>query len=118
MLAGMFIAGGLDSVRRPAAKLPRAEPVIEPIEHATGLQADPVDLVRLNGIVQVGGGVLLATSTVPHLAAFALACSLVPTTIAGHAFWQEHDPAQRAGQRIHFLKNLAMLGGLLLATRR
>jgi uncharacterized membrane protein YphA (DoxX/SURF4 family) len=117
MLAGMFIAGELDAVRRPATKLAKAEPVVEPIEHATGLDADPADLVRLNGIVQVGGGILLATRTIPHVAAFALACSLVPT-IAGHAFWAEHDPAQRAGHRIHFLENVAMLGGLLLATRR
>ena len=45
-----------------------------------------------------------------------LAASLVPTTYAGHAFWQEHDPAKRAAADQHFLKNLGLLGGLLLAS--
>src|SRR6478609_8558979 len=118
LLASMFVAGGLDAARRPASKLPKADAVIEPLEDVVGIDADPVELVRLNGIVQVGAGVALATGTLPHLAALALAVSLVPTTIAGHPFWREDDPAQRGGQRIHFLKNVAMLGGLLLAARR
>jgi putative oxidoreductase len=117
MLAGMFVAGGLDAVRRPATKLAKAGRVIAPLEESVGIDADPVELVRLNGIVQVGAGVALASSTFPRAAALALACSLVPTTIAGHAFWREDDAAARAQQRIHFLKNVAMLGGLLLATR-
>lgn len=118
LLAAMFVAGGLDAVRRPSSKLPKADAVIEPLQDAIGVDADPAELVRLNGVVQMGAGVALATGTLPHVAALALACSLVPTTIAGHPFWQEEDPAARAGQRIHFLKNVAMLGGLLLATRR
>ncbi|HEV2368363.1 MAG TPA: DUF488 domain-containing protein [Acidimicrobiales bacterium] len=45
----------------------------------------------------------------------ALAGSLVPTTLAGHRFWEETDKQERAAQQIHFLKNLSMLGGLMLA---
>ncbi len=41
--------------------------------------------------------------------------SLVPTTLAGHRFWDESDASSRAAQRIHFLKNVSMLGGLLIA---
>jgi uncharacterized membrane protein YphA (DoxX/SURF4 family) len=117
LLATMFVAGGLDAARHPTAKLPKADTVIEPLEQAVGVDIDPAELVRLNGIVQVGAGLALATGTLPHLAALALAGTLVPTTVAGHAFWNETDPTQRAGQRTHFLKNVAMLGGLLLATR-
>ncbi|MDQ1385905.1 MAG: hypothetical protein QOG65_3284, partial [Actinomycetota bacterium] len=51
----------------------------------------------------------------PRIAALVLAGSLIPTTIAGHRFWEENEPTKRAGQTIHFLKNLSMLGGLLLA---
>jgi hypothetical protein len=39
----------------------------------------------------------------------------VPTTLAGHQFWNESDPAQKANHRVHFFKNVSMLGGLLLA---
>ena len=44
-----------------------------------------------------------------------LAATLVPTTAAGHRFWEEQDPAERAQQRIHFFKNVSMLGGLIIA---
>jgi putative oxidoreductase len=49
------------------------------------------------------------------LAALALACSMIPTTLAGHAFWNIEDPTGRKLQRIQFHKNMAMIGGLLLA---
>ena len=39
---------------------------------------------------------------------------MVPTTLAGHRFWEERGPARNA-QTIQFLKNAAMLGGLVLA---
>jgi uncharacterized membrane protein YphA (DoxX/SURF4 family) len=74
---------------------------------------DPEILVQVNGAVQVGAGVLLALGVLPRLSALALAASLVPTTAAGHRFWEEAEPAARAQQTIHFLKNAAMLGGLL-----
>jgi uncharacterized membrane protein YphA (DoxX/SURF4 family) len=44
-----------------------------------------------------------------------LAGSLVPTTLAGHAFWDEKDPAARKAQRLQFAKNSSVLGGLILA---
>ena len=44
-----------------------------------------------------------------------LAASLVPTTLAGHPFWDETDPQAKAQQRLQFAKNTSILGGLLLA---
>ena len=35
-------------------------------------------------------------------------------TLAGHRFWGEEDPPARGEQTIQFLKNAAMMGGLLL----
>ena len=40
---------------------------------------------------------------------------MIPTTLAGHSYWTHDDPAARAQQRTQFHKNLAMIGGLLLA---
>ncbi len=51
----------------------------------------------------------------PRLSAAVLAGTLVPTTLAGHRFWEIEDKQERAQQRIHFLKNVTMLGGLLIA---
>ncbi|MFF4835917.1 DoxX family protein [Streptomyces sp. NPDC001315] len=116
MLASMFVAGGLDSVRRPEPLAPMAEPIVRPVTaHVAALPDRTEQVVRLNGAVQVAAGLLLATGRVPRPAALAIAATLVPTTLAGHRFWEAEDPAERARQRIHFLKNLSMLGGLLIA---
>jgi putative oxidoreductase len=39
---------------------------------------------------------------------------LVPTTFGGHRFWELGDASQRAQQQMHFLKNAAILRGLLV----
>ena len=111
LLAAMFVAGGLDALRNPKGKVEAAATVLDPL----GWGDRTVELVRLNGAVQVGAGSMLALGIWPRLAALGLIGSIVPTTAAGHRFWEEEDPGARASQRIHFLKNLSMLGGLLLA---
>ncbi|MFI6208009.1 DoxX family membrane protein [Streptomyces sp. NPDC051041] len=115
MLASMFVAGGMNSLRNPESVAPVAEPVVRPVVERLGVVVDrPEQLVRLNGAVQVAAGVLLGLGRVPRLSALALAATLLPTTLAGHRFWETEDPAERAQQRVHFLKNLSMLGGLLI----
>jgi uncharacterized membrane protein YphA (DoxX/SURF4 family) len=116
MLAPMFVTGGLDALRHPESKEFRAAAVTGPITETLGLPDETPLLVRVNGGVQVVGGVLLGLGVLTRLAAFALAASLIPTTLAGHRFWEETDPQGRAAQRTHFLKNTAMLGGLVLVT--
>ena len=123
MLASMFVVGGFNALRNAPQLAARAEPVTETLTGLADKVApeapiphDPTTLVRINGAVQVGAGLLLATGHVPRLSSAALAATLVPTTAAGHRFWEEKDPAARAQQRIHFFKNVSMLGGLLLAS--
>ena len=115
LLASMFIAGGADAIQHPDSKAKKAEPVALPLARSLPLPDDPVALVRINGAVQLAAGILLAVGRVPRLAAAVLAGSLVPTTLAGHRFWDEPDEEARARQRIQFLKNTSMLGGLILA---
>lgn len=105
LLAGVFVAGAVDALRQPGPK-------VEAVRNA-GLQ-DPERLVRANALTQLVAGAALATNRLPRLASLALAGSLVPTTYVGHPFWAEKDKDQRAQQRLHFLKNLSVLGGLLL----
>ncbi|MEU1127410.1 DoxX family membrane protein [Streptomyces sp. NPDC005899] len=116
MLASMFVAGGMNSLRSPEDVAPMAEPVVRPVADRVSLLPDRTEhLVRLNGAVQVVGGVLLGLGRCPRLSALALAATLVPTTLAAHRYWDAEDPSERMQQRIHFLKNLSMLGGLLIA---
>jgi putative oxidoreductase len=115
-LAAMFVTGGLDALTNPGGKVAAADEVAPPIAAKLPyLPEDTEQLVRINGAVQVGAGLMLALGRLPRLSSALLAGSLVPTTLAGHRFWEEQDETKRAQQRIHFFKNLSMLGGLMLA---
>lgn len=106
LLASMFIAGGYDHLTDPGVR-------VDAVREA-GL-AEPEKLVKGVGAAMLGGGVALATGKLPRLASLVLASALVPTTYVGHAFWKESDPQTMQMQRANFLKNVSMLGGLLLA---
>ena len=114
LLAGIFVYGGLDAFRNPAGKVPKAEVVAPDIADLVGVDADTEQLVQFNGAVQIGAGITLALGIFPRLSAFALATSLIPTTLAGHRFWEVEDEAARTQQTFQFLKNAATFGGLLL----
>ena len=115
LLAGIFVQGGIDTFRNPGPRAQRAEPVISKMSGSLPLPDDTETLVRLNAAVHVVFGLLLARGRLPRLSAAVLAASLVPTTVGGHRFWEEDTPQSRAMQRTHFAKNLAILGGLLIA---
>jgi putative oxidoreductase len=115
MVASIFILQGYDTLRRPERVAPAAEPVVRALaERVPAVPAKTEQAVRLNGAVQLVAGSLLAFGRFPRLSALALAATLVPTTVAGHRFWEDEEKDQ-AQQRIHFLKNLSMFGGLLIA---
>lgn len=122
MLASMFVTGGINSLRNSeqmaqAAK-PMTDKLVPMVQKAAPnapIPTDPQTLVRINAGVHIVAGLALATGRAPRLSALALAGTLVPTTIAGHPFWEEKDTQARSAQKTHFFKNLSMLGGLLLA---
>jgi putative oxidoreductase len=123
MMSAMFISGGINAMKNSSMLAKRAEPVtdrLEPIvERGTSalpFSVTPEQLVIANGAVHVVCGAMLATGRAPRLSALVLAASMVPTTLAGHRFWEESDPKLRATQRVQFLKNVSMTGGLLLAS--
>lgn len=115
MLASMFVYGGVNAVRHASAMAPKAKPVAD-LAAKQGVSVSPANLVRINGAVHVAAGAALATGRAPRLSALVLAGTLVPTTAQGHRFWDETDPGARQNQTIHFLKNVSMIGGLLLST--
>ncbi len=116
LLAAVFVTSGLDTVRHPGGRARTAAPLLDRLVPMLGLPDDKELLVRANGVAMLAGGAMLATGRVPRAAATILAASLVPTTLAAHAFWEKSDPTTRAQDRVHFLKNLGLLGGLLLAS--
>jgi uncharacterized membrane protein YphA (DoxX/SURF4 family) len=73
--------------------------------------------VRGNGAAMVAGGAALTLDKLPRLAALGLISAMLPTTLAGHAFWK-FDGAERKANEIQFLKNAGLVGGLLLILTR
>ena len=110
-----YVLLGFDALREPGGRVDQAVPVLATIRKVAPLPEDDELVVRGNAAVMVAAGTLLALGIAPRLSALALACSLIPTTLAGHSYWAVEDPAVRKQQRIQFHKNMAMLGGLLLA---
>ena len=120
MLASIFVVQGADAFAHPDPLVSHARRFTDRVGPALGnvnpnLNADARTLVRLNGAVMAAGGVLMVTP-LRRAAAATVALSLVPTTLAAHSYWEHEEPARRKQQRIQFLKNLGLLGGLLLAT--
>lgn len=104
---------GMDAFREPGGRVSTAAPALSALRKVVPLPEDDELLVRANGLTQAVAGGLLAAGVAPRLMAAVIAGTLVPTTLAGHAFWKIDDPAAKAGQRVQFRKNSALLGGLL-----
>src|SRR6476620_8556719 len=122
MLATIFVVGGVNALRKTDAHATKAKKVTDRVvplaqQAAPGapIPSDPQTLVRINAGAQILAAAALATGRAPRLSSAVLAASLVPTTLAGHAFWDESDPQAKAAQRLQFFKNTSVLGGLLLA---
>ena len=123
LLASTFVVGGINALKNAPALATTAKPVVDRIRPLLEKAApqvkipeDTVTLVRINAVAQILAAGALARGRAPRLSSTVLAASLVPTTVAGHQFWNESDPQLKSNQRIHFFKNLSMLGGLLLAS--
>lgn len=121
MLAAVFVSGGIEQLRNPKPPMKAAEPVIDKTvgkvedKLPDEVPTDTESLVKVDALVKIGAGLALALNKFPRLAALLLAGSLIPTTAAGHRFWECEDPQERAAQRNHFFKNAGLLGGLMIA---
>jgi uncharacterized membrane protein YphA (DoxX/SURF4 family) len=104
LMSGIFVVAGWEAFREPGGRPNKAAKL--------GLR-DPELAVRANGLGMVVAGSALGLGVKPKLSALALLGLLGPTTVAGHAFWEEADPKAQSQQRVQFLKNLAMAGGLV-----
>lgn len=121
MLSGIFVVSGARNFQNPGRLVPAAKPItdrVAPLIQKNVHPRFPTDaetLVRVNAATQFLGGLMLASGKFTRPAALVLAGTLVPATAAGHPFWNNDDPAARSNNQIHFLKNVGLFGGLLLA---
>ncbi|MGI8856470.1 MAG: DoxX family protein [Thermomicrobiales bacterium] len=103
-LSGIFIIAGAEAFKTPGGRTQKVG--------GAGIP-EPETAVKVNGATMVIAGLMLAFGITPKAAAGALIGTMIPTTLVGHAFWKETDPKAQSMQRVQFLKNLGLIGGLL-----
>lgn len=120
LLGSVFVAAGAKALLHPGKFEDRAAPLTARL----GSELEKIDerlpssnraLIRVNGALQLGGGLLLATGTAVRPAAAVLAGTLIPATVVNHPFWSVKGRHEKQAELVHFAKNLGLLGGLLLA---
>lgn len=126
MLSSYFVLSGVRAVRNPDQFVADAEPVanrlvpaaqrLAPEQVANRMPTETATLVRVNGALQAAGGLALATGKGRRLGAGLLAMSLVPTTLARHPFWTRTDAQTRSHDRSQFVKNISLMGGVVIAS--
>lgn len=120
MLSAVFISRGVESLRSPKPAADATRQTLEglsklPDPVGTNVPSNAETVAKVNAAVQIGGGLLLATGRFPRIASVALAASVVPGSLGGHAFWNEADPQRKAEERKAFITDISLLGGLIIA---
>jgi putative oxidoreductase len=73
----------------------------------------PETLAMFAGVAEILGALSLISGALTRMGAFGLILFLIPTTLLFHDFWALEGEAQRT-QLVNFLKNLSIIGGLIL----
>ena len=76
----------------------------------------PEAAVMGSGAMLVLGGLSVLTGARPKLGTSLIGAFLLGVTPKMHDFWNVQDPQQRMNEQINFSKNLALLGGALIAS--
>jgi uncharacterized membrane protein YphA (DoxX/SURF4 family) len=75
----------------------------------------PDAAVAGSGAMLLLGGLSMLTGVRPKLGASLISGFLLGVTPRMHDFWNVGDGQQRMGEQVNFLKNVALLGGILMA---
>ncbi len=125
MLASYFVINGVKAFRHPEDLVEDAQPIADAVlpaftsllpQAARGyLPEDTAGFVKCTGIAQVVGGLSLATGIGRRLGAGVLAATMVPHVLASNPL--KAKGAERSVAQAQLSKNVALLGGVLLASQ-
>ncbi|MGV8909080.1 MAG: DoxX family protein [Propionicimonas sp.] len=125
MLASYFVVNGVKAFRHPEEFVPEAQPLVDrvlplinsalPAEAQGYLPQDTTSFVKWNGVLQVIGGVSLATGLGRRLGAGVLAVTMVPHVLTANPLKAKGEA--RTAVRSQLGKNVALLGGVMLAAQ-
>jgi uncharacterized membrane protein YphA (DoxX/SURF4 family) len=125
MLASYFVTNGVKALRHPEDFVADAQPLADkvlpllasalPAEARGYLPEDTAGFVKCNGILQIVGGLSLATGLGRRVGAGVLALTMVPHVLVANPLKAKGAERTVVGAQLN--KNLALLGGVLLAAQ-
>jgi putative oxidoreductase len=104
LLSAIFLVSGFAKITDPAGSIGFMQ--------SQGIPAAGI-LVYVAGLAELLGGLALASGFLTRVGAIGLILFMVPTTLIFHDFWTLTGEEQRH-QMVQFMKNLAIIGGLLM----
>lgn len=107
LFGGYFFLMGLNHLTKSASLVGYAA--------SKGVPA-PKAAVFFSGLLILVGGLSVILGYMPTYGLAAIALFLVPVTFAMHQFWKVADPMMKMGERVNFMKNMALLGAALALT--
>ncbi|MDN5977602.1 DoxX family protein [Acidipropionibacterium jensenii] len=126
LFASYFIVNGTNSAVKPDSFVADAEPVADrlvpllqrtlPPSVSARIPEDTKSLVRLSGAAQALGGLAMATGLLRRVGAATVALTMVPHVIASVPDKTLSKEERAAGRRI-LLRNVALLGAAMMASR-
>jgi len=118
MLAGYFVADGVDALNHPEPRVddiaPLAQGVTKTVQRflpesvKDKVPTQPATYVRIHAAIQVAGATMLATGFLRRLGAGLVVLAYLPRVIAAR-------PRLKSVADRRFLRELALLGGLTIA---
>ena len=76
----------------------------------------PLLSIYMSGVAFFLGGLSIMLGLWVSIGALLIAASMLPVTFMMHNFWVHDDPETRQKERIHFFKNLSVIGGAFLVS--
>ena len=116
LLASWFVYSGVQATLAPQARAAALAPDLDPVLADMGLgEISTEDVVKAHGAATAAAGVSLALSRTPRTSALFLAALHGGTLGFDKPFWRETDPDRRREAIESLVKNVAIMGGLLIA---
>lgn len=119
LLASSFIASGVERLRHTDETVEQLHPTLQRVVGFVPTARPVLDneklVARLLGGAQIGGGLLLGIGKFSRLAALLLAGSSALNTVAEYRGADISTKEGRSRRRSTLLKNLSLLGGVLVA---
>lgn len=78
-----------------------------------GVKAPKLAIIG-SGLLLLGGGLSMLLGVWPTVGVALLVVFLLGVSFKMHSYWATQDPMQRAGEKIDFWKNMALLAALLM----